>query len=306
MTIGRGLGSAIMGPAGIVGQAPFVPAVGVIMPVVAPILLLNTFSSMTMAIRFDRIEQTLAGLAEALNHLLASRIAEDAARFLSAWERLSDIHEEYSKGPGFTEEMKVRLALIERDVNILRHKHHALATRSVASVIAAKLSKNDQRLFVASSIADVQVDQLRLLLALQDNPADASRRLSALQKKVQAYENDFRSLAERNEELKTGLRTSVKQMNWWSRYILRKDETLKDVLREVEGRVGQGQGTLNESAGAEQPAVDPAMGYSILFWRGSDGAGELKVWCTADYHLEEHGEASPPMAASTRHNDAAR
>lgn len=304
MTIGKGLGSAIMGPTGIVGQAPFVPAAVAIMPVVAPVLLLNTLSSMTMAIRFDRIEKTLASLAEALSHLLANRIAEDAARFLSAWERLSDLHEEYSKGPGFTGEMKARLALIERDVNVLRHKHHVLATRSVASVAAAKLSKNDQRLFVASSIADVQVDQLRLLLALQDNPADASRRLSALQKKVQVYENDFRSLAEKNEEFKTGLRRSVKQMNWWARHVLRKDKALKEVLREVEGNVGQG--ALNEPAGAKQPAVDPAEGYSILFWRDNDGAGELTAWCTADYHLKEHeGSSPPPVAASTRHSDAA-
>lgn len=305
MTIGKGLGSAIMGPTGIVGQAPFVPAAGAIMPVVAPVLLLTTFSSMAMAIRFDRIEKTLADLAEALNHLLANRIAEDAARFLSAWERLSDIREEYSKGPGFTDEMKVRLALLERDVNVLRHKHHVLTTRTAANVVAAKLSKNDQRLFVASSIADVQVDQLRLLLALQDNPADASRRLSALQKKVQAYENDFRSLAEKNEEFKAGLRKSVKQMNWWARHVLRKDKPLEAVLREVEGNVGQG--ALNEPAGAEQPAVDPAEGYSILFWRDNNGAGELKAWCTADYHLEEHEASSPPpVAASTRHSDADR
>lgn len=304
MRLGRGLGSAIMGPAGIVGQAPFVPAGGAIMPVVAPVLLLTTFSSMTMAIRFDRIEKTLAELAEALNHLLANRIAEDAARFLSAWERLSDIREEYSKGPGFTEEMKVRLALLERDVNVLRHKHHVLATRTVASVVAAKLSKTDQRLFVASSIADVQVDQLRLLLALQDNPADASRRLSALQKKVDVYENDFRSLAEKNEEFKTGLRRSVEQMSWWARHVLREDKALKEVLREVDGNVGQG--ALNEPAGVEQPAVDPAEGYSILFWRDKDGAGELTAWCTADYHLEEHEGSSPsPVTASTRHTDAA-
>jgi len=304
MRVREGIGSAIVGQGGkIVRHAPFVPAASAIMPVVAPVLLFTTFSSMTMAIRFDRIEKTLAGLAEALSHLLANRIAEDAARFLSAWERLSDIHKEYCKGPGFTEEMKMRLALIERDVNILRHKHHVLATRNVASVAAAKLSKNDQRLFVASSIADVQVDQLRLLLALQDNPADASRRLSALQQKVHVYENDFRSLAERNEEFKTGLRRSVKQMNWWARHVLRKDKAFTEVLHEVEGNVGQG--VLNEPAGTGQPAVDPAEGYSILFWRDNDGAGELTAWCTADYHLEEHeGSSPPPVAPSTRHSDA--
>lgn len=44
MTIGTGVGSVVMGPAGIVGQAPFVAASSALMPVVAPVMLFTTVS----------------------------------------------------------------------------------------------------------------------------------------------------------------------------------------------------------------------------------------------------------------------
>lgn len=290
MRIGKSVGSAIMGPKGIVGAAPFLPAAAPLMPVVAPVLLLTTFSSMVMAVRFDRIEKTLTGLAAVLDYLLADKLAEDAARFLSAWERLSDIHEEYSKGPGFTDEMKVRLGLIERDVKVLRHKHHFLATKRVTDARAAKLSENDKRLFVASSVADVQVDQLRLLLSLQDNPADAARRLSALQKKVHSYESDFRSLVEKNpvEQFKGRLERSVDEMGWWNK-LLGKDKAIEAELGEI-GAATNPLALDEPVPEAERPESDPASHYSILMWRDTKGTDELRAWYTNDYTLTAHTE----------------
>ena len=298
MRLGNGLGSAIMGPNGIVGAAPFLPAASAVIPVVAPVLLLTTFSSMAMAVRFDRIEKTLAGLATALEYMLADKIAEDAARFLSAWERLVDIHEEYSKGPGFTGEMKVRLALIERDVNVLRHKHHVLAEKRVDYGAAAKLSKMDKRLFVLSSIADVQVDQLRLLLALQDNPAYAARRLPALQEKVDTYVSDFQSLVEKNpvQKLKRRLQRSIDEMGLWKR-LLGKGKVLEAELGAVED-AGDPAPPDEPVPDTAAPVADPASQYSIFMWRDDTGAGELKAWYTNDYELAAHAEPDPSLEAN--------
>ena len=46
MTIGSGVGSAVMGPAGIVAHAPFVAASTALMPIVAPMMAFLTLSSM--------------------------------------------------------------------------------------------------------------------------------------------------------------------------------------------------------------------------------------------------------------------
>ena len=72
----------------------------------------------------------------------------------------------------------------------------------------------DKHMFVTASIADVEVDQLRLLLALQDNPADTKRSWSSLEKKVARYESDFRSLAEHSPagDYRASLEDSVNQM----------------------------------------------------------------------------------------------
>ena len=286
MTLGGGVGSAVVSSAGVItGQAPFIAASGALFPVVAPILLFSTFSSMMMSVRFDRIERTLFGMKEALDYLLKDKIFEDMARFLSASERLSDIHEEYRNGPGFTDEMKMRLALVERDVNVLHYKHHALATSRVDSVVAAKLSEIDKRLFVAASIADAKVDQLRLLLALQDNPADVVRSWSRLEKKVEKYEADLDALAASSPtgEYRNSLRKSIDRMKWWNRNVFQREERRKnekeiselDRLTDVKSWEGE--------SGA---VTDPASNYSLVFWRESDGKGKLRAHYTADYQLK--------------------
>ena len=295
MPLGGGVGSAVMSATGggIVAQAPFVAASGALFPVVAPLLLFTTFSSMMMSVRFDRIEKTLLGMKELLEHLLEREILEDMARFLSSIERLRDIQEEYGKGLGFTAEMKMRLALVERDVSVLRHKHHALATGRVEAVLAAQLAEIDKNLFVASSIADAQVDQLRLLLALQDNPADAVRSWSALEKKVKRYEDDFRSLAENSptEEYRSGLEKSIGDMNWWNRNVYKRKERRQvlDNLKKLDDPETPSPDLSmwrEDTDSKTEAAKDPARDYSIIYWRENGGTGPLRAYYTRDYSLE--------------------
>lgn len=307
MPLGHGVGSAVMAATGggIVGQAPFIAASGALIPVVAPILLFTTFSSMMMSVRFDRIERALVGISETLHELLKLEMSEDLARFLSATERLSDIQEEYRNGPGFTVEMKMRLALVERDVNILRHKHHILATHRVDGVLAAKLSETQKRLFVASSIADAQVDQLRLLLALQDNPADATRSRSALEKKVARYEDDFRTLADNSptRKFREGLKNSLDDMGWWKKNVFKKGDAkaIKAAIEEIETDVDLSP-WAEEADSDTGTRADPAGVYSMIFWRDDRGKGELNAWYTADYELKIP-ELAPTPDSTSQHSD---
>ena len=66
MTIGSGLGSAVMGAGGIVAQAPFVAASSALIPVVAPVMLFTTVSSVVMGARLDRVQRSLGRLYEAV------------------------------------------------------------------------------------------------------------------------------------------------------------------------------------------------------------------------------------------------
>ena len=53
MSIGSGVGSAVMGTGGIVAQAPFIAASTAILPVVAPLAILMTVSSTMLSARFE-------------------------------------------------------------------------------------------------------------------------------------------------------------------------------------------------------------------------------------------------------------
>ena len=163
MTIGGGVGSAVMGAGGkILAQAPFIAAGSAIIPVVAPLMFFLTVSSMMMSVRFDQIRTSLDQLAKAVEQLLVREVAGDMGTLLSVMERLRDISDEFSESRRFTQEMKIRMALVERDANILHHKYNILSTRSVRSVVGANLAPVDIHIFTVSSLADIQVDRLRL------------------------------------------------------------------------------------------------------------------------------------------------
>ncbi len=300
MKIGEGFGAAVIGPAGkITGAVRFLPA-GPLLPVAGPLLLVTTFLSMTVSARFDRIEKTLAGLAKGVDRLLANSIAETGARFLSAWERVADIHEEYLNGPGFTDEMKMRLVLAEKDVKLLRHKHHALATAKIRHVDAVKHSVSQRRLFAAATVLDAQVNQLRLFLALQDNPGDVEGRLSALRMKIEKYEADFRTLTEHDpiEDFRAELNQSMDGMGFLKKHLLGQGKAIRGQLHDLEHALEPE--SQEDQADPQQAGADPAQDYSILFWRDDNGAGELKAWYTDDYRIEKLEASSPPVTESRR------
>ena len=283
MRLGTGVGSAIVGPKGkIVGQAAFRSVPGT--AVAAPALLFNTISAIMMAVQFNRIEKTLGGISEGVNRLLEESAAKTLAELRSAFERISDIQVEYDCGPGFTTETRVRLALLERDVAILRHKHHELATSPVGTTDQSQIRTTDQRLFVASSIAGVQVERLRLLLALQDNPNVVQKRLSALEKKAATYRDDARKLAQDDpvKHLRNDLRRSIAEVSWFDKNILRRGKAKEKEL----GKVATPVDPLALFDEGSPKSAGPAMRYSILTWRDHDGAGDIKAWYTKDYNIE--------------------
>ena len=129
MTIGAGVGSAVMGPTGIIAQAPFVAASSALMPVVAPVMLFMTVSSAMIGARLDRVQRALGALSEGLERVRHLMEAEDYARLESAAEQLDEIGSQFEHGQRFTEGMKIDLMLAKRDVNRLRRKFGHLVMR---------------------------------------------------------------------------------------------------------------------------------------------------------------------------------
>ena len=179
---------------------------------------------MMMSARFDSIQSQLGQLSDVLQQLLRRETAGDHARFLSATKRLEDIRSEFEECRYCTDEMKMRLVLVERDINELHYKFRILAGGTVANRIAALLALKDSRLFVLSSLMDIQVDALRLQLAIQDNPDDINRRLSNLDEKIANRIELFGQLLERDavKDYQKQLKDSVDGMSWWARNIFKR------------------------------------------------------------------------------------
>ena len=194
MTIGSGLGSAVMGAGGIVAQAPFVAASTALMPVVAPVMLFTTVSSVVMGARLDRVQRSLGRLYEAVESVRRLLDADDHARFETAAEQLEEIQSEFEDQQRFPEDADIKLALVKNEVKQLRQKYGRLLTGDIDSEDSARSAVSDLNRFFLASLHDIQADLLRLYLALQSDPDFVELRQSRLRQKIERYGEDFRQI----------------------------------------------------------------------------------------------------------------
>ena len=292
MRIGAGVGSQVVDAAGkIAGQAPFVAASGAILPAVAPVLLFTALSAMAICARLDRLQISLDRIEVLVRQLLAQELAEDSGLLLSAMERVQDISDEFDECRWFTEEMKIRLALAERDLNVLHHKYEILSLLQADNQTAAELGVVRARLFAMASIADIRVDRLRFKLALQDNPGDLTRRVSALDKKIELYEESFRYLAEENplDKHLHVLQKAADGMGFFMKNIFarKKFNKTKAEIAAITEKVRQIQEILSSPVDSESCHGSERQ-HLLVYYRERRGKGDLKAYYTADWKLVAH------------------
>ena len=306
MTIGTGVGSAVMGSTGVVAQAPFVAASTALIPVVAPVLLFMTVSSVITGARLDRVQQALGALSKNLERVRHLMEAEDYARFESAAEQLDEIGSQFEHSQRFTDGMKSGLVLAKRDVTLLRRKFGHLAIREIRSEHDAMVAVSDIDLFVLSSLTDLRADALRLHLTLQDDLHYAERRQALLRRKVEQSASTFRTLLDRDplttfrhqlqqdldelgrfESLPWGLPDTAAHVirTLGGGRSLKKRIRVIDTIRDnsfapVRSRMERWVSELESSAAA-------AREESIVFYRERDGRRTLKAYHTRDLRLQQ-------------------
>lgn len=295
MQIGTGVGSAVMGPGGIIAHAPFVAASGAILPVVAPVMLFTTLSSMMICARLDHIQGSLDQLAKAVEQLLVRQTADDYATLASTLGRLRDVSDEFEGCRRFTNGMKMRLALAERDMNVLHHKYAFLLKRPVGSELDANLAASDVESFTAASLADLQIDWLRLKLALQDNPDDARRRITTLNAKIDDYEKSFGDLLVNDSvrEYREHLQSSVESMGWWTKNVfargtrMEKEAEIDRIQSGPERRLATLRPHISQCLEDLASQKDVGQKQAIIYYRENGGRGDLKAYYTSDWELQE-------------------
>ncbi|MYC87150.1 MAG: hypothetical protein F4X22_02790 [Gemmatimonadales bacterium] len=305
MTIGTGVGSAVMGPAGIVGQAPFVAASRALMPVVAPVMLFTTVSSLMICARLDRAQRTLGQLSAVVERVRRLLDAEDYARFETAAERIDEIRSEFKDCRRFASDVPERISRIEHDVSLLRSKYGLLVTHQVQSEEDAKSAVSDLGRFFLASLQDIQIDVLQLYLALQNDPDVVESRQSRLREKIERYGEDFRQVIDDDpvgayhRKLKGDLAESTRarlprHLRLPRRFRLLRGPLPHPLRRGLAAKARNAKAIRRQSNSVQTrmerwidaTATDDARPPSVIFYRQPDGDRTLRAYHTHDVRLE--------------------
>ncbi len=296
MTIGSGVGSAVMGSTGIVAQAPFIAATSALMPVVAPVMLFATVSSVMMCARLDRAQRTLGRMFEVVERVRRLLDAEDYARFEAAAERIDEMRAEFEECRRFASDVPDRLAKIDHDVGVLRSKYGSLVTGNVDSEDAARAAVSDLNRFFLASLYDVQIDVLQLYLAIQNDGDVVEFRRSRLREKIGRYREDFGRILEDDRvgayhrELKADGGGSgwllIPDIPAWARSLrggkgaeVRKVRSIRRDFNSVRER-------MERWVEATDAATDESRRRSVVFLRLPGGKRPLRAFHTGEIRVE--------------------
>lgn len=224
MSIGNGVGSAVMGASGIVSQAPFLPVAGALMPVLAPIIAFQALSTITILKQFETVNEKLDKIQDTLNTILQRDEATYVGEVISASKRLDEIESQFSICNQFTEDMIIRLALLEDKINPLFERYNYLYTsQSIDSNISIEnlqLKQADAFMSIITSILDIRIDLLKMKINIQNNPGYMETAAKTFVEKIDFYHKLWESIQKNSSEIEAvsgELNAAVSAMNWWQK-----------------------------------------------------------------------------------------
>lgn len=224
MTIGSGVGSAVMGTAGIIGQAPFIPIAGALMPVLAPLLAFQALSTIMIMNQFGGIHDRLDHIEKTLSRILQRSEATYIGEIISASKRIEELESNFSICNHFTNDMIIRLALVEDKVNPIFERfkflYHTQSVDKNTSLDDLKFKQNDAYFSIILSILDLRIDLLRLKLAIQDNPGFMKHKAQSLVAKATYYKEFWQDISTNPKAIEAvakELDNAVKDMGAWNR-----------------------------------------------------------------------------------------
>ena len=297
MTIGTGVGSAVMGPAGIVAQAPFVAASTALTPVVAPLMLFATVAAVVTGARLDRVQRGLGRLSDAVDRSQRVLDAKDYARFETAASQLDGLGSEFARFGRFGTGDTTTLELARQTTNELRAQFGQLAEGPVTSEDEARNAVADLNRFFLATILDLQAELLRVYLALQEDSERVEHRQSRLRQKIERCVGRFHEIfdADRVGDFHRKLRhrdAGSPRRKWLEklpRVVRRRLERVDPALERVEA-IRMDDHTIRariaEWVHGFETAADEARQHSIVVYREEAGERPLRAVRTRAVRLE--------------------
>lgn len=302
MAIGNGVGSAVMGAGGIVAQAPFIPVAGAMMPVIAPLLAFQAITSIMMLNQFSKIHKRLDQIEKSIHRLLQRTEATYVGEIISAANRLEELEHQFSVCNRFTNDMIIKLALIEDKVNPIFERYQFLfraqGVNKYASGDDLSFKKNDSYFSIVLSMLDLRIELMQLRLTLQENPGYLKYETERLEKKVNDYRDLWNEITETSsilEDIGSSLGKVVDSMGWFSRKIWNRSE-----YKDLENKASTFKRSASESGEAHKPVIEQAKlladsiekgleqsdHMNLIYWRDEQGE---HAYYTSDLDLQPVG-----------------
>lgn len=294
MTLGNGVGSAVMGASGIVAHAPFI-AVASSLPVVAPILAMQALSTAVMMQQFKQIDRKLDVIKSTLDKAIARIEATHAGELLAASRIVDEVYSQYSLEGSFSSDMLVRLALAERDVRALaarfRQLVEARSTMNVDDPAEVKQANYDAHSAMLASFVELRVAYLRVCVDMQENPKSVNSSMQRLKSVIDDGILFWQHLQDRSRVLKdeiNQLEAKRQDMNWAARTLpggegttlekeLAKRKAAYTSTMESEREIMSEFHSLIESARATRTALDASVPLNgstsptLVYWKDETG-----------------------------------
>lgn len=162
-----GVGSAVMEGGHIVGQSGFIK-VASSLPVVAPIIAMQVMSTLVITEQFKVVNKKLDVIQQEIDQILLRQEVTNIADLSSAIVVVDELYTQYSTIGHFSQDMIIRLALVERDAGKLKARYEILD--SINENTASAYKNSDAYFTLLSSLLLLRIKYLRLCLDTQENP----------------------------------------------------------------------------------------------------------------------------------------
>lgn len=309
MQIGSGVGSAVMGTGGIVGQAAFLPAAGAVLPIALPVIALQTMSTIVVLKQFNIVNKKLDVLDKNIRKILQRDEASFAGEILFATKQLDVLEEQFKISKKFSSEMVTNLCLLQSKIGPAFERYRILYESEKIDAKSQNEGRKqkhcDSHFLVAFSILELRVDTLKMKLAAQESP----EQLRFLVKIFGEKSNDYKKLWAKikndpklTKNVSEDLKNAIKEMNIWQKHMPswlfgKKGERKKkeNLANELDSHADNIQGSLDSIIDVgnnftSMPGTDNTV--SLIYWKDQNGTENSFYITDLDKILEKTKKAS--------------
>lgn len=304
MALQGGVGSAVIGTGGgIVAQAPFMAASGLIAPIAAPIIVFQAISTFIVMKGFALVREELIKIEGILQRILQRSEATFASELVAISHRLASLEEQFSDERQFSIDMTVRLALVEERVEALSERYRLLSgsqnVKAETTEDTLQFKTHDTRLAIIASGLKLRVGYLRLSLLLQESPTRMHLPIKHFSKLCDQHESLLRKIKEEENTTKTlieDLNTHLDTMSAFQRRVTKRSEykrsqEAREKLqrhRERQDEIAQQEFAAAEKLGQRaKSAIKIDDDIALIYWRDEFGEHSYYVEELPDYVKEQ-------------------